>query len=220
MIGIYKITNILNNKVYIGQSINIESRIKDHFEKNYSDEKHIHGILDKEIRAIGKDNFIWEILIECSKEELNDYEKYFIQEYNSTDLNYGYNLKGGSSSTGNNQEKKVINTKTLEIYNSTEECAKQLNISQGDLTRVCNHLHGTIHGEYYMYLDEYQKNGIIKYEPIVNKGRAKKVKCLETNTIFDSAHEAGRQLDLNFRLISAVCNGKRNTTGGYHFIYL
>ena len=31
MIGIYKITNNINNKVYIGQSINIESRIKDHF---------------------------------------------------------------------------------------------------------------------------------------------------------------------------------------------
>lgn len=31
MVGIYKITNLVNNKVYIGQSINIEKRIKEHF---------------------------------------------------------------------------------------------------------------------------------------------------------------------------------------------
>ena len=34
MIGIYKITNEVNNKVYIGQSINIEKRVKEHFWKS------------------------------------------------------------------------------------------------------------------------------------------------------------------------------------------
>ena len=35
MIGIYKITNLINGKEYVGQSINIERRIKDHFLKDF-----------------------------------------------------------------------------------------------------------------------------------------------------------------------------------------
>lgn len=71
-----------------------------------------------------------------------------------------------------------------------------------------------------MLLDEYEAKNVIPYIPLENKGKPKKVKCLETNEIFNSAHDAGRKMQLNFRLISAVCNGKRKTTGGYHFIYL
>lgn len=217
MVGIYKITNKINGKVYIGQSIDIESRIKDHFYKKYSDNKRYHGVIDKEIRKIGVDNFSWEVLKECSREELNYYEKYYISLYNS--LIDGYNIKSGGSSLYNSQERKVINIDTLEIYNSSTECSKKLNISQGDIVRVCNHLHGQIKGYHFMYLDEYEKSGYIEYKPIKNTGKPKKVKCIETGRIFESAHDAGRKMNLNFRLISSVCNGKRKTTGGYHFIY-
>lgn len=220
MIGIYKITNNINNKVYIGQSINIESRIKDHFFKNYSNEKHYHGVLDKEIRETGVENFSWEILKECKREELNQYEIYYISLYNSCDPLKGYNIKGGGSPILNGQKRKIIDTDTLKIYDGCMECANQLGISQGDLSRVCNHLQGQIKGHHFMYLDEYNEKGKIDYKPIENHGQSKQVKCLETNVIFDSAHEAGRQMGLNFRLISAVCNGKRKTTGGYHFIYI
>lgn len=71
-----------------------------------------------------------------------------------------------------------------------------------------------------MYLDEYNEDGIIKYIPVNNEGLKKLVKCIELDTIYESAHEAGRQLGLNFRLISSVCNGKRQSTGGYAFVYL
>ena len=100
------------------------------------------------------------------------------------------------------------------------QCAKILNLNIGDISRVCNHLYGTIQGHHFMFLDEYNEKGIVEYKPVENHGKAKTVKCIETNQIFESAHEAGRQMGLNFRLISAVCNGKRNTTGGYHFIYM
>ena len=53
IIGIYKITNIINNKSYIGQSANIERRFKEHCYKGYRS-----GImLDIAIKKYGKENF-------------------------------------------------------------------------------------------------------------------------------------------------------------------
>ena len=95
MIGIYKITNNINNKSYIGQSINIEKRIKEHFWKSFL-EKDISftSILHTAIRKYGKENFVIEVLEECSLEELDDKEKYYIKKYNTISPN-GYNILSG-----------------------------------------------------------------------------------------------------------------------------
>ena len=92
MMGIYKITNNINNKVYIGQSINIEKRIKQHFWKAKC-EKDIsfNSILHKAIRKYGAENFSWEVLQECSIEEIDELEQKYIKEYNSISPN-GYNI--------------------------------------------------------------------------------------------------------------------------------
>lgn len=91
MIGIYKIINKLNNKIYIGQSNNIERRYKDHFEwPKYKQD------IDKAIINEGKDNFTFEIIEECNLNELTEREKYWIQYYNS--FEDGYNMtKGGQN---------------------------------------------------------------------------------------------------------------------------
>lgn len=95
MIGIYKITNKVNGKIYIGQSINIEKRIHEHFWKA-SCEKDVsfNSILHIAIRKYGKEQFITEVLEECSVEELDDKEKYYIHYYNSITPN-GYNILSG-----------------------------------------------------------------------------------------------------------------------------
>lgn len=49
---------------------------------------------------------------------------------------------------------------------------------------------------------------------------AKKTICLETGEIFRTTHEAAEKLGLDQSNISAVCNGKRKTTGGYHFEFV
>lgn len=95
MVGIYKITNLVNNKVYIGQSINIEKRIKEHFWKATC-EKDIsfNSILHQAIRKYGKENFIWEILEECSVEDIDRLEQEYIKQYNCISPN-GYNILVG-----------------------------------------------------------------------------------------------------------------------------
>ncbi len=217
MVGIYKITNNLDNRVYIGRSIDVEKRIAKHFNYKITD---IHGELDRDIRVLGKENFSWEILRECNESEMDDFEAIFIGVYDSCNPLKGYNKKSYATTTTNGNEKPIIDLDTLEVYKSTGDCARKLGISQGDITRVCNRLSGTINKKRFMYLNEYETKGIVEYIPLEHGSKKKQVKCLENGVIYESAHEAGRQLNLNFRLISSVCNGKRKTTGGYHFQYL
>lgn len=49
--------------------------------------------------------------------------------------------------------------------------------------------------------------------------RPKEIMCVETGYIYKSAREAAKELNLQYSKISLVCNGKRNSTGGLHFIF-
>ena len=99
---IYKITNIQNNKVYIGQSIR---PIKDRFNRHINDA--INNILDthfaRAIRKYGIGPEIWELQIidnAESQEELNQKEQYWIRYYNSVEE--GYNETDAISKCGGN----------------------------------------------------------------------------------------------------------------------
>lgn len=70
MIGIYKITNKINGKFYIGQSNDIERRFNEHCTKW----KQSRIPLDLAIHKYGKENFLFEVLEECDLEELNQKE--------------------------------------------------------------------------------------------------------------------------------------------------
>lgn len=85
-IGIYKIENLLNNKIYIGQSIHIEKRWQEHCKAS------TNSLIAKAIRKYGKENFSFQILEEVSNiTELNELESKYIQQFNSLVPN-GYNI--------------------------------------------------------------------------------------------------------------------------------
>ena len=97
MIGIYKITNLINNKSYIGQSINIEKRWYEHrYKSQCEDDRSFNSILHIAFRKYGIDNFKFEILEELKTvEQLDKKEQYYIKLYNTITPN-GYNiLEGG-----------------------------------------------------------------------------------------------------------------------------
>lgn len=93
MIGIYKITNTINNKCYIGQSVNIEHRWIEHKSaaRNYSQKN--SSALYNAINKYGIENFKFEIIEETSIEKLDEREKYWIQYYDT--YYHGYNLTTG-----------------------------------------------------------------------------------------------------------------------------
>lgn len=100
-IGIYKITNTINNKIYIGQSVHIEKRWYDERRRAF-DETAIEYDYPRSraFRKYGLDHFLFEIIEECTVDLLNEREQYYIKLYNSV-VPYGYNLTlGGSNAVG------------------------------------------------------------------------------------------------------------------------
>lgn len=92
---IYKITNKINNKIYIGKVYN--KSIYDRFNRHCNDAKPLSkSYVDRAINKYGKENFIVEEIDTASSlQELNDKEIYWIKYYNSTNHNIGYNLTNG-----------------------------------------------------------------------------------------------------------------------------
>ena len=119
---IYKITNIQNNKVYIGQTIRpIEQRFKRHINDA------LNNVLDthfaRAIRKYGKENFIIEQIDTAqTQEELNQKEQYWIQYYNS--VNEGYNETDAISKSGGN----TYQSKTEEEIEVIKEKIRQTKI--------------------------------------------------------------------------------------------
>jgi group I intron endonuclease len=88
--GIYKITNVINAKVYIGQSKDIVRRFREHFnEKSKVSNTYLHYAM----MHYGIQNFVFEVLKETY--DLDYWERFFIYWYRSTDNEYGYNLTDG-----------------------------------------------------------------------------------------------------------------------------
>ena len=88
MTGIYKITNKINGKSYIGQSINIKKRWENHKCMNGNKEYPIY----RAFRKYGVENFKFEVLEECEVEELAERELYYILYYESYGKGYNQTL--------------------------------------------------------------------------------------------------------------------------------
>ena len=96
MVGIYKITNLLNGKCYIGQSTNIQRRFISHRNKPFDINSHSYEYpLYRAIRKYGLENFKFEVLEECRVDQLNELERGYIKEFDSF-LN-GYNQDEGGN---------------------------------------------------------------------------------------------------------------------------
>ena len=97
-IGIYKIRNTVNGKIYVGQSINIYERFWQHKYKSYKKtELAYRSAIHKAFRKYGIDAFEFSIIEECGASELDEREKYWIKTLNSTFPN-GYNILPGGQS--------------------------------------------------------------------------------------------------------------------------
>ena len=87
--GIYKITNTETNECYIGQAVDIYKRWNEHCKAGLGIDTPPGNKLYKAIQEYGLQNFTFEILLECNRDELNEKEKYFISLYQAD--TYGYN---------------------------------------------------------------------------------------------------------------------------------
>ena len=123
MIGIYKITEKENpNMFYIGKSNNIERRFKEHIQKSYAQSR---IPFDDYISKKGKDAFNYEILEECSLEELNQKEAYWIKKLKAKES--GNKFDGGLTNVigENNPKAKLTEDDVKKIRKAYTEHKKQ-----------------------------------------------------------------------------------------------
>lgn len=103
MTGIYKITNKINNKSYIGYARDIEDRWKTHKSRAFNPHgKEFEKTLYRAFRKYGVENFDFSVLLKCSEEQLSTTEIFFISYYD-THKN-GYNETAGGEGVSNKGE--------------------------------------------------------------------------------------------------------------------
>lgn len=111
--------------------------------------------------------------------------------------------------------KPIYCVETGEIYSSIAEASRILSISKGSLnTCCCGHI-GSVYGLHYRYLSEYGTPFIRRK----NKSQTK-VRCVETNTIFNSMTEAADLMGIDISHISRACNKQCEKAGGYTWEYV
>ena len=160
MIGVYKIENLINGKIYIGQSIHIERRWKEHCIPSSK------SLIGKAIKKYGKENFSFQVLNECAQENLDELEEYYISKYNSITPN-GYNIetaaKGKTSFSF--YDIKIFSDIVNDIVNSEltlTAIAEKYDLSRRTVQRIN---HGEVH---------YQKDFVYPLRDTKNKNAARK----------------------------------------------
>jgi len=186
MIGIYKFTNKLTGKSYIGQSRDIHKRYIQHkcrheiclHEDAPKEDTYFHSML----RHYGFHNFDFEILEECEISELNEKEVYYIQKYNTLYPN-GYNKdKGGNTPHPNALKSYEDVDEIIELLKTT----KLSNIEIGNKYGVSDQSISDINNGRTWIRDD------IKY-PIRNTFEAKKIiwKCNSCGKVLSGKTKSG-----------------------------
>lgn len=156
------ITNKINNKKYIGQSIDIKRR------KHYHFTTHCNMVISHSIFKYGKENFDFEILKECDETQLDELEIKYITEYEThVSLRKGYNVDLGGKGVGKMSEE-------------TKQKLRELNLGEK------NAFYGKKHTE-----ESLQKQSIIKLGKKMSEDTKLKLSKLnlgEKNSFYGKKH--------------------------------
>ena len=202
---IYKATNLVNGKVYIGQTVrSLDERMSEHL-------RHSKTIFDKALKKYGISNFRVEIIDEAqSVDELNAKERYWIDKYKSFGKN-GYNMcEGGSNTIG---------------YHHTDNAKTKMSIAKKQIYQgEGNPFYGKCHTlESRAKMSKSRKGRIITPEwrkhISQSSNNKRKVRNIETKEIFNSIKEAADKYGIAPTHITRVCRGRRKKTGGFHWEY-
>lgn len=202
---VYKITNLLNGKFYIGVTTkSLRRRLTQHFAAATQRKKIINGAFSRAIRKWGAAAFVIEPIVECGSAELAlEEEIRLIAElkphYNST--------SGGDGSAGH--------------HKSAEARAKIGAVSRGN-----THRQGKTHSaETVEILRQHglsRKDLFASFSHLGPKASARPVECVNDYRRFESASAAARHYGVSKSAVIELCQGKngRKTVGGRKFCYV
>ncbi|MDQ5983359.1 MAG: hypothetical protein RUMPE_00370 [Eubacteriales bacterium SKADARSKE-1] len=204
MVGIYKITNKINNKIYVGKSTDIKNVWEKH--RNLNEAKKF--ALEKDMALYGADKFEFSILEECDEDKLSDRESFYVDLYDA--IKAGYNSK-----------KNKVSSFSSERISAKEQkcCGNSSNIGIGLKKHV----------ERMRTDPEYRNKMVQKYKN--NRPNAIPVDMVDKSTceivmtfpkIMDGALWIRENTDYkkaDYATINKICKGQGKTAYGYRWRY-
>lgn len=211
---IYKITNRINGKVYIGQSKDPHRRFKDHvYGKNNERNSAIHNAIKK----YGVHAFDFDV-IEHDVSEYNDREKYWIAYYRSNQHQYGYNITDGGDDPPIlcGEESALCKLKDVDILHVVED------LSNGTMsyTEIANKYGITTQTIQHINAGESRRiDGVaypVRYQPNFRKGRKLVIDVLYdlVNTC-DSTEQIANKYGVDSNFVYDVNNGSHHFSPGW-----
>jgi len=218
--GIYTITNIRNNKIYVGSSNDIYYRMTKHKE-TLKRNRHYNLYLQSAFNKYGEDSFKFEILEETSLENRLYIEYYWINILYTMNPKYGYNLLppdiGGNRFTSFKEvDEYDINGIFIRKWSSIKSAASFHNTSISTIVKVCKRK------------VNYTSNRIFRYHKeelgdVSNNKRGVKIIQYTMDDkiikIWPSIISAGLDLNVDSSAISRACRGLSKTSVGFKWQY-
>ena len=209
MCGIYKIQNLINGKIYIGQSVDIQYRFKNHKSESFNPKSNAYDTaIHRAIRKYGVDNFSFDIIEECDQEKLREREIYWIDYYQS--FGNGYNLTSGGEGVPTVNIKHV--QKLWDDGLAVKEIAQNINCQQHTVIRILESY------EKYDKQESYKRG-----RENVRKKMNKPILQYDLSGVFVQRHEsitsASIVTNINRSNISSALIGKQLSAGGFQWVY-
>lgn len=243
MYKVYKYTNKINGKVYIGQTCQTLKARAQSNGKNYCQNPRFYAA----IKEFGWNNFVGEIIIDgLNHFQADYYEAYYINLYNSTDESFGYNISDGAHTPIADCVRDVISEKAKERYkdptknpmygkkHSEESLRKMSELKKGKNNpmygrhlseesiakrKQTNKSRGYTYNTH-EWTDEERAIASKRFKETAKKW-AKPVMCLEDGLSFESITEAAKHYGCSWSVIGDYLKGKQHScAGGRHFKYI
>ena len=193
---IYLWTNLVNGKKYVGQTTCFHRRMGT-YRHTYP-----NAYMERAVNKHGLDNFDITILErDVPLDKLDEREQYWLDYYQSYDLDKGYNIC------------KVAGT-TRGVTHTEEWCQEHSDYMKEKWkdAEYRSFWHNRMSGENnYFYGKHFSGD---------KNGHAKAVRCVELNKIYTTVQEASKCSGTSRQNISHVLNGRQETAGGYHWEYV
>jgi group I intron endonuclease len=243
---IYKITNIVNGKLYIGQTEQLDPNKR--WQSHKSSIKHNSGcpLLSAAVNKYGINSFKFEVLIICFDEDRYNYEKEYILKYNTLAPN-GYNATKGGEPGGNfkgkthTEKTKLILKNKATIWNNNPENKKKIRdfVHRGMLAsekwkkakeenRVGTHKYNRqpkldeTKTKISSSLKQFYETNIVEFKKRKPRNGRSICQYSPTNILLNSfinAAEASRQIGIGRKNIQANLSGRNKTAGGFIWKY-
>lgn len=210
---VYTITNLINNKIYVGSTIiYYKDRCRAHL-YYLRDNKHNNKHLQRAYNKYGKENFIFEVLEECSESICRYIEQYWINMLNSTNRNFGYNILSSTTNSRLNikhseESKKKMSQNSNLKHVWTKEIRELASLNAKKRFKE--------NPEYYKYFGG--KQSLETIEKAISKIRKPVLQySLKDEFIkeYSSITLAAKLNNFNLGNIAKCCNNKRKTSDGY-----